>query len=78
MTSASSKMLYVSSRYWIIVFNDKVNIFLLLKEINVLFNEAFNTFYLQIHGIGRMAEDYSDRENPLPPLHGLLFPISSM
>ena len=45
---------------------------------NVLFNDAFNTFYLRLYGIGHMVQDHSDseRRNPLPP-HGLLFPISS-
>ena len=43
-----------------------------------LFNDALNTFYLQLYGIGHMIKDHSDNErgNPLPP-HGLLFPISS-
>ena len=41
--------------------------------------EAINTFYLQLFGIGQMVKDHSDSErgNPLLPLHGLLFPISS-
>ena len=39
------------------------------KEGNVLFNYALNTFYLRIyHSDGK-------RQNPLPPLHGLFFPI---
>ena len=44
----------------------------LLKEGNVLFNDALNTFYLHI------VKDHSDSErgNLLPP-HRLLFPISS-
>ena len=48
------------------------------KEGNVLFNDALNTFYLQLYGVGHMLKDHSDSErgNPLPP-HGLLFPISS-
>ena len=48
------------------------------KEGNVLFNDALNTFYLQLYGIRHIVEDHSDseRENPLAP-HGLLFPISS-
>ena len=35
--------------------------------------------YLWIYGIGHMVKDSSDsdRGNPLPPLHGLLFLISS-
>ena len=38
---------------------------------NVLFNDALNTFYLQLHGVSD-----SEKGNPLLP-HGLLFPISS-
>ena len=35
-------------------------------------------FYLWLYGVGHMEKDYSDSErgNPLPPLHGLLFLIS--
>ena len=45
---------------------------------NVLFNDALNTFYLRLYGVGHMVEDHSDSErwNLLPP-HGLLFPINS-
>ena len=48
------------------------------KEGNVLFNDAFNTFYLWLYGVGHMVKDHSDceRGNPLPP-HRLLFPINS-
>ena len=48
------------------------------KEGNVLFNDAFKTFYLRLYGIGHMVKDHSDSErgNPLPS-HGLLFPINS-
>ena len=44
----------------------------------VLFNDALNTFYLRLNGVGHMVKDHSDSErgNPLPP-RGLLFPISS-
>ena len=47
-------------------------------EGNVLFNDALNTFYLRLYGIGHMIKDHSDSERkiPLPP-HGLLFSISS-
>ena len=43
-----------------------------------LFNDALNTFYLGLYGVGHMVKDHSDseRENPLPP-HGLLFTINS-
>ena len=45
---------------------------------NVVFNDAINTFYLRLYGVGHMVKDHSDSErgNPLLP-HGLLFPISS-
>ena len=48
------------------------------KEGNVLFNDALNTFYLRLYGVGHMVKDHSDSErgNPMPP-YGLLFPISS-
>ena len=48
------------------------------KEGNVLFNNALNTFYLRLYGVGHMVKDHSDCEggNLLLP-HGLLFPISS-
>ena len=49
------------------------------KERNrFLFNNALNTFYLQLYGIIHMVKDHSDNEigDPLPP-HGLLFSISS-
>ena len=47
-------------------------------EGNVLFNDALNTFYFRLYGVGHMVKDHTDSErgNPLPP-HGLLFPISS-
>ena len=47
------------------------------KEGNVLFNDALNTFYLRLYGIGHMVKDHSDSErgNPLPP-HGLFFLIN--
>ena len=49
------------------------------REGNVLFNDTFNTFYLRLHSVRHMVKNhlYSERRNPLPPLHGLLFPISS-
>ena len=47
------------------------------KEGNVLFNDALNTFYLRLYGVGHMVKDHSDSEkgNPLPP-HRLLFTIN--
>ena len=48
------------------------------QEGRVLFNDALNTFYLRLYGVGHMVKDHSDSErgNPLPP-HGLLFSINS-
>ena len=48
------------------------------KEGNVLFNDALNTFYLQLYGVSHMVKVHldSERGNMLLP-HGLLFPISS-
>ena len=48
------------------------------RKENVLFNDALNTIYLRLYGIGHMVKDHSDRErgNLLPP-HGLLFSINS-
>ena len=49
-----------------------------MKEGNVLFNDALNTFYLRLYGVRHMVKDHSDSEkgNPLPP-HKVRFPISS-
>ena len=49
-----------------------------IQEGNVLFNDALNTFYLWLYGIGHMVKNHSDskRGNPLPS-HVLLFPIST-
>ena len=49
-----------------------------MKEGNVLFNDALNTFYLRLYGVRNMVKDLSESErgNPLLP-HGLLFPINS-
>ena len=48
------------------------------RERNVLFNDALNTFYLQLYDIRHMVKDHSDSEkgNLLPP-HRLLFPINN-
>ena len=48
------------------------------RERNVLFNDALNTFYLQLYGVRHMLKDHSDSEkgNPLPP-HRLLLSINS-
>ena len=48
------------------------------KEGNVLFNDALNTFYLRLYGVGHMIKNHSDTEtgNPQPP-HRLLLPINN-
>ena len=48
------------------------------KKGNALFNDAVNTFYLRLYGVGHMIKKHSDSErgNPLSP-YGLLFLISS-
>ena len=48
------------------------------RERNILFNDALNTFYLQLCGIRHMVKDHSDSEkgNLLPP-HRLLLSINS-
>ena len=33
-----------------------------MKEGNVLFNDALNTFYLPLYGVGHMVKDHSDCE----------------
>ena len=50
----------------------------MLKEGNVLFNDALNTFYLRLYGVGHMVKGKSDSERgkSLPP-NALLCPISS-
>ena len=47
------------------------------KEGNILFNDALNTFYIQLYGVTHIVKDHSHsgRGNPLP-LHGLVFPIN--
>ena len=49
-----------------------------LRERNVLFNDALNTFYLRLYGIRHMVKDHSDSEkgNLLLP-HRLLLSINS-
>ena len=46
-----------------------------VRERNVLFNDALNTFYLQLYGVRHMVKDHSDSEkrNPLPPHRLLLY-----
>ena len=60
-------------------FGTMEEMFYLMKEgRSVLYNDALNTFYLRLYGVGHMVKDHSDSErgNLLPP-HGLLFLISS-
>ena len=49
-----------------------------MRERNVLFNNALNTFYLRLCGVRHMVKDHSDSEkgNLLPP-HRLLLLIKS-
>ena len=47
------------------------------KKGNVLFTDAFNTFYLRLYGVTHMVKDHSDSEKNTATPHGLLFPISS-
>ena len=51
-----------------------------MKEGNVIFNDALNTFYLRPYGVRHMVNDhsYSERGNAPPPLHGLIFPIEKL
>ena len=45
-----------------------------LKEGNVLFNDALNTFYLRLYGIRHMVKDHSDSERkPAPATWAILF-----
>ena len=47
-----------------------------MKEINNLFNDPLNTFYFTVIRCRTYDKNpLGERENPLPPLHGLLFPI---
>ena len=49
-----------------------------MRERNVLFNDALNTFYLRLYGVRHMVKDHSDSEkgNLLLP-HRLLLSINS-
>ena len=65
------RLWYVLSCLWDHVYKRR-------KEGNVLFNDALNTFYLQLYGVRHMVKDHSDSEkgNPLLP-YGLLLSINS-
>ena len=63
---------------WLTYFKNQHAYDLTHKEGNVLFNDALNTFYLRLYGVGHMIKDHSDSERGKPVLpHRLLFPISS-
>ena len=49
------------------------------KEVNVLLHDVLIPIYLRLSGAKHLVKDQSESEtvNPLPPLHGLLFLISS-
>ena len=47
-----------------------------MNEGNVIFNDALNTFYLQLYGVRHMVKDHLDSERKLLPQHGLLYQIS--
>ena len=49
-----------------------------MKEGNVLFNDALNTFSIRLYDVGHLVQDHPDSERgiPLPP-HRLLFPTST-
>ena len=42
---------------------------IIIKKERIFFNDALNTFYLQLYGVRHMVKDHSDSErgNPLPP-----------
>ena len=48
-----------------------------IKEGNVLFNDALNTFGLWLHCVGHIVKAHSDSERGNPPPHGLFFLMSS-
>ena len=37
------------------------------KEGNVLFNDALNTFYVRLYGVGHIVKDHSDSERERKP-----------
>ena len=47
------------------------------KEGHVLFNDALNTFYLRLYGIGHMVKYHSDSERKPAAATWLLVPINS-
>ena len=48
------------------------------RERNVLFNDALNTFYLRLYGVGHMVKDHSDRREETRCRHmGYSFRLAS-
>ena len=43
------------------------------REINVLFNDALNAFYLRLYGVRHVVKDHSDSEKGKPLLPHRLF-----
>ena len=48
---------YMASDIWL-----RTILIMRRKEGNVLFNDALNTFYLRLYGVGHMVKDHSDSE----------------
>ena len=44
------------------VFNESFNTSVIRKEGHFLFNDALNTFYLRLYGVGHMVKDHSESE----------------
>ena len=63
---------------FLLMFVSETATLLKMRERNVLFNNALNTFYLRLCGVRHMVKDHSDSEkgNLLPP-HRLLLLINS-
>ena len=60
-------MTFIQSKYSNRAYNQTQNlfrkeVFYLMNEGNVLFNDTLNTFYLRLFGIGHMVKDHSDSE----------------
>ena len=50
-----------------------------LEEKHIILHPPLTFYIIRLYSVGHMAKDHFDnqRGNPLPPLHGLLFSISS-
>ena len=74
----TSELFHKYSNAYPVVLENNNTIFEEKMEGNILFNDALNTFYLRLYGVGHMVKDHSDSErgNPLPP-HRLLLPINN-